>query len=494
MKTSRITIFAICLALALVLPTGTVLGQALVTASRNFSFLVADAGTALTIADALYTIGVQRAPGSGIFVLEFKLANGTFSATPADPTITGGGAAAISFRDGGIGTNAVTYNVADPTVTLEAGIDFFTLDNATVEFDNNVLGAEIDMTVRLNDLFGDFDTVPVADKTGEVAELAETVTLEAPGDAIAGAPPVDSATVIDAIGATPPRTLFTGAGNDTTEIAFVPVTITNTVVGVFAPDGVTDYILLVGDVVTVNLTGNFEGADVDGVFFDLDGGLDNDGGAELFTVPTGGGIVTATIAVPGTSLPGGGPPLQIGFENTTATVMEPRNFTITLDVTAAVGSTQNRTGVIGVNSPFWVWGQNGTTFKSPFFSLFATVEGKFACQNTSSLPVTVIPTILFYGDGAATLSTTGDFGASDSSFVVPANGGILVETVQTGNPISGSVGPLIVPGSLTGTVPIRASAELIALTATTNISCRTLTPSALGIIIFDPMDRTPALP
>ena len=178
----------------------------------------------------------------------------------------------------------------------------------------------------------------------------------------------------------------------------------------------------------------------------------------------------------------------------TATVMEPRTFAISVDVApAAGGGTQDRANVLTSNSSWWVWTQNGTSFKGHFGSLFPTIEFKLRCQNTSNADVSIVPTVVAdpNGDGAITLASSGDFG-TDGSFVVPANGGVLVESVNAGDPITGTIGPLV--ASFTGTQPVRVAVELIALTATTNIGCVMVTPSPVGVLTFLPMDRVPQLP
>ena len=106
------------------------------------------------------------------------------------------------------------YDVAVPDGLLMGGTSTFTLDRPTVVHDSNNIGSIVTVTVSVEDIFGLFDTVGT--KTRDVAELAATTVLTAT---------TDTKTIIDAVGATPPRTLFVGSDTDGTGLAKAQITI-----------------------------------------------------------------------------------------------------------------------------------------------------------------------------------------------------------------------------------------------------------------------------
>jgi hypothetical protein len=472
--------------------TGNVLAQGtlVAAASRAFAHELLVADTDLTLDAVTYTMGVDRLPGSNPFVLTLTLSAGTFGTIPPDPSANAGDSTA-TLRAGGIDANFVEYDVTiDPAGSdgLLIGDTFiFSAAQGSALVVNfpipNAVGNSMSITADLKDVIGPIDTV--GDKDDLVATIAATTVLISD---------TDNETVINAVSVIPPRTEFVSAGagpddNDTTTAAKVFITLSNQSAGVLSAAGVANFVLGATDVVTITITGDFTALDTDGLCFDLDGG-DSCAGAvnEIFTIDPAG---FATLAIAGDDIPAGidGVETEIIFNNTDdgnappGIVMEPRTFGISVDVNAGAGATQDRSNITSGNNAWWVWTQNGTTFKAPFFTLFPTVEGKFRFQNTSAEDVTVIVEI-FMDDPAVT------FVQNLTSFIIPANSAVLLESVQTASGV-GVVGPLI--SNLVGTQPIRGSAVFTALTSTNNVGARTLTPSALGVIISDPMDRIPAI-
>ena len=207
--------------------------------------------------------------------------------------------------------------------------DTLTLTAPDINFDSSALGSTVTITISLFDLFGPLDTS--GDKTVDLAELDETVTLTATDD---------TETVVD-VNAVPPRTLFLAGGasggdddTDDTAIASISISITGAPV---AADGATPYTLVTGDQLTIVVTGDFTGLEPDSFCLDLDGSGDCDTG-EDFTIVAG--VATITIDGDDAGLPG----IDIIFVKESGTVLSaPRTFGIAVAIAPAIGTGQNRT-------------------------------------------------------------------------------------------------------------------------------------------------------
>lgn len=453
--------------------------------SRTFAHEIGN--QMLTLADQGYLMGINRTPAQDM-VVRYQLTGATFATLPGMPVIGGAGTANVTYPGvGGVGQNFVEYEI-DILTDFVGGTTTITLPAPQIYLTATGLGASASVTISLRDLFFQTGVDLNGIKTRQVATLQPVTSITAT---------TDTATVIDALTA-PATTGFVGTNLGTIGVpplnaddfsieARASVTLNTTVPGVFAADGLADYVLGADGLITITVTGDFTGLMANGFCYDID---DNGicVGPEVFTVVGN----TATLTLPG-NFPFMNIPHSIVFVRDGVTQLATRTFAITakLDMTpfSPTAGGQDRNPISGANANWWTWSINGTTMRAVYVTFSPGNDTKFRFINNSSVPVTVKGTLVL-DQGTVTMNPAFQDANGNITLSIPANGSVQATLLINPAAGTGELGPLV--SSLdTGVQPVRARANFLALTATNNVAGQVLIASPVGVITVVPLIQNP---
>jgi hypothetical protein len=440
--------------------------------------------TDLTFAPQIYTMGIARNQGQN-FILRYTLSNGAVFGTtyiagvpqPIVPPVYSGVATNVSIvqRSGGIGASTVEFDVNVLAVAGTIVGDTFTF-NGQVRFPvPSAVGATTTITIDVRDVISALDTVP-GPYTRTLATLVGAATIFT----TAGTNPPPNA-IIDATAVIPLTTFVADlsglADADTTLIAKAFLSTSPTTAGVRNAANTADYVLVAGDKVTITLTGDFSG--ILQVGYDLNGGginvaAGNTATNEAFTIAAN--LQSATLTVDGNRLSTTG---VIWFTKVTAAALNPRVFGVSASI-VPVAASQSR--VIGGNTAWYTWVQNGTTIVAPYVSFTPGNGVKFRFTNSSSTPISILVSVVL---------DQGTFTQAITAFTVPANGAQQITFSDT--PSAGTLeqGP-IASALLTGVAPVRAKVTFTALTASPNVAGIELIYSPVGVVSIVNLPQLPS--
>lgn len=387
------------------------------------------ATTDITLPDVEYTMGVARTTAQD-FTIIYRLPDGIlFNATPAAPTIAGGGAGTVTLKRGGAGTNEVVYDIdvttaltTSTTITLVAPV----LANSNLTAVGNTLAISVDL----------WETGETA-RVDNLTALSRTVAIGASAAALVSTSCADATT--DANHTTPLGAFVAANGDTALRGNCDGLRVNNTTAGVRAPDNSGDYTLVAGDVVTLTITDptGFLGLAANGLYYDLNDNNTNDAG-EGFTIS--GNTATRTLAGDNGALNAAH---NVNYVPTGTTPMgTARVLAVAGGLAPAVGAAVN----LGGNTAWWTWGSNGLVLQSPWFSTFGNgYTNRFILMNTGANAVTYSTTVLTEGGNVATMGT-GQTGT------IPAEGTVVIDSADIAT-FSGAT-----RGAVTFTVNAPASA------------------------------------
>jgi len=399
------------------------------TGNINYAAEAVGAGTALTLGNVVYTLGVARSTTQP-FTIIYTLTGGSnpvFNATPAVPTPSGACLiAGSSLKRGGLNSNQVVFDIV-VSAGCTAG-DTLTLTAPVIKTATQTAG----ITVQLLDT-GETACVDNAGTptTCIVASTPRASLVGASGFGTAAAlaaPAADTGTIVD-VNATVPLAGFlaqtTAVANDkdTATVARAALAVTNTVTGVQNAANLAAFTLAAGDLVTLSLSDatGFLGLAASGLCFDTNASAVGNGTTtpcetgEVFTVSGN----AATLAnIPGNSLGFSGVGQTVSY---TANATTPMGTTRTIGVqgsvtpTASGGATRSFVG----NSAWWTWSSNGTVLQAPLFQNTSGFISRFALSNTGTSPAAYSVSVLTEtGNACTTGALTG---------TIPANGLVVID-------------------------------------------------------------------
>lgn len=389
------------------------------------------ATTDITLPNVVYTMGVDRTTAQD-FTIIYKLPDGIlFNATPAAPTIGGGGGGVgtVTLKRGGAGTNEVVYDIdvttaftTATTITLVAPV----LANSNLTAVGNTLAISVDL----------WETGETA-RVDNLTALSRTVAVGASAAALSSPSCADATTNANH---TTPLGAFVAVNGDIALLGNCDgLRVNNTTAGVRAPDNSGDYTLVAGDVVTLTITDptGFLGLAANGLYYDLNNDDVNDAG-EGFTIS--GNTATRTLAGNNGALNAAH---DVNYVPTGATPMgTARVLAVAGGLVPAVGAAVN----LGGTAAWWTWGSNGLVLQSPWFSTFGNgYTNRFILMNTGTNAVTYSTTVLTEGSNVATM------GAGQTG-TIPAEGTVVIDSADIAT-FSGAT-----RGAVTFTVNAPASA------------------------------------
>lgn len=384
---------------------------------------IASTATNVTLGNVVYTMGVARTTAQD-FVIMYTLPAGVlFTATPAVPAVSVVGAATVTLKRGGIGTNEVVYDV-DVTTAFDA-TTVLTLTAPVINTHGLISnGATVSLTMALKDP-GETSYV---DNVGTLSSVRATAAYSADfWNGAANGVTADAATTTD-VNVTVPLAGFIVANDDTATIAKATVQVKNTTAGVKKADNSADYTLVAGDLVTLTVTDvtGFLGLATNGLCDDLNNGGTCTAGAntEIFTISGNTGTLTGLAG----NNAGFSADRKVFFTSDATTPMgTSRVLGIAGSVAPAAGQSHTFTG----RSDWWTWTSNGTLLQSPWFSTAAGYTSRFVLTNTGTNAATYTAVVK---TETGNTCTTG----SGAAGTIPANGQLVVDASTICTAFSGA--------------------------------------------------------
>jgi hypothetical protein len=344
------------------------------------------AATKITIATAVYTMGVGRATGQNFTVI-VNPSNATFDSANSctGSTLVGGGnAAAVAVSLKRAAPTECAWDVTVPGAFNAGGT--LSLNNLVLATHSlNTAGGSASYILSLKDPGETSFIDNVATVTRRVATSVQTVNVYAATS--------DTATVADVAAPGGPLTGFlpeAGPPADTNTVAAANLTfVNNPNNNAFAADGTTIFNFAnTTGTATVVLTGPTSGVATGKFCLDIDGdGNYCETGETMNVTPTSG-----TITVPAANFPAPGVTITkaASFQADGNTNLgTARTFALSGTITPQVGSPAALADTAGKNATAWVWSANASQLMTAYFNTnTAKFLTRFFLLNTGAAAVT----------------------------------------------------------------------------------------------------------